>query len=109
MVRKLTLFRLPTTDLVYQAQTFEALTLTIESTVELVGKLQEVPDGKSAPDGHELIVDYWRVLGAAPAAEDAFTNRLNEVLSPLFLDPLLLPQLLHYRNLILPSKLIFVI
>ena len=74
-----------------------------------MGQLQEVPDGKSAPDGHELIVDYWRVLGDAPAAEDAFTNRLNEVLSPLFLDPLLLPQPLHYRNLILPSKLIFVI
>jgi len=74
-----------------------------------VGKLQQVPDGKSAPDGHELIVDYWRVLGAAPAAEDAFTNRLNEVPSPLFLDTLPMTQLLHHRNLILPSKLIFVI
>jgi len=75
----------------YQAQTLEALTLTIESTVELVGKLQQVPEGKSAPGGHELIVDYWRVIGAAPGAEDSFTNRLNEVMSPLFLDPLSLP------------------
>lgn len=109
MVRKFILFSVSTTDIVYQAQTFEALTLTIESTVELVGKLQRVPDGKSAPDGHELIVDYWRVLGAAPAAEDAFTNRLNEVPSPLFLDPLPIRQLLCHRNLILPFKLIFVI
>lgn len=86
------MFSLPITDLTYQAQTLEALTLTIESTVELVGKLQQVPEGKSAPGGHELIVDYWRVIGAAPGAEDAFTNRLNEVMSPLFLDPLSLPQ-----------------
>jgi hypothetical protein len=43
-----------------------------------VGTLQAVPEGKTAPGGHELIVDYWRLLGAAPGAEDAFTNRLNE-------------------------------
>jgi len=55
------------------------LTLTIESSVEVVGTLQEVPEGKTAPGGHELVVDYWKVVGAAPGAEDAFTNRLNEV------------------------------
>lgn len=62
-----------------QAQTYDALTLTLESTIELTGTLQPVPDGKTAPGGHELSVDYWKVLGAAPGAEDAFTNRLNEV------------------------------
>ena len=62
-----------------QAQTYEALTLTIESSLELVGTLKEVPEGKTASGGHELVVDYWRVLGAAPGADDAFTNRLNEV------------------------------
>ncbi|KAK2466592.1 hypothetical protein APHAL10511_000850 [Amanita phalloides] len=64
------------------AQTYDALTLTLESSVELVGILQPVPEGKTAPGGHELIVDYWRVLGTAPGADDAFTNRLNEKSDP---------------------------
>ena len=62
-----------------KAQTYDALTLTLESSVELYGTLQVVPEGKTAPGGHELIVDYWRVLGAAPGADYAFSNRLNEV------------------------------
>ncbi|KAF8622827.1 hypothetical protein AX15_006743 [Amanita polypyramis BW_CC] len=67
------------------AQTFEALTLTVESSVELVGTLQPVPEGKTAPGGHELVVDYWRVVGGAPGADDAFTNRLNEKSDPSIL------------------------
>lgn len=62
-----------------QSQTYEALTLTTESSVELTGTLQEVPEGKTAPGGHELIVDYWKVIGAAPSGDDAFNNRFNEV------------------------------
>lgn len=62
----------------HQNQTYSALTLTLESTVDLVGALQVVPEGKTAPGGHELVVDYWQLVGAAPGAEDAFTNRLNE-------------------------------
>ncbi|TFK50779.1 asparaginyl-tRNA synthetase [Heliocybe sulcata] len=67
------------------AKTYEALTLTMESTVELTGTLQPVPEGKTAPGGHELTVDYWKVLGAAPGADDAFTNRLNEKSDPSIL------------------------
>ncbi|KAI5890168.1 asparaginyl-tRNA synthetase [Schizophyllum commune H4-8] len=64
------------------AETYDALTLTLESTVELVGTLQALPEGKTAPGGHELSVDYWKVLGAAPGGEDAFTNRVNEKSDP---------------------------
>ncbi|TRM69024.1 hypothetical protein BD626DRAFT_390401 [Schizophyllum amplum] len=64
------------------AQTYDALTLTLESTVELVGQLQALPEGKTAPGGHELIVDYWKILGSAPGGEDAFTNRVNEKSDP---------------------------
>ncbi|KAI0698317.1 asparaginyl-tRNA synthetase [Cerioporus squamosus] len=42
------------------AQTYEALTLTLESTIEVVGTLKVVPEGQTAPGGHELVVDYWR-------------------------------------------------
>ena len=63
----------------FQAQTYDALTLNLESSIEVVGTLQAVPEGKTAPGGHELSVDFWRVLGVAPGGDDAFTNRLNEV------------------------------
>ncbi|EIW54041.1 asparaginyl-tRNA synthetase [Trametes versicolor FP-101664 SS1] len=64
------------------AQTYEALTLTLESTIEVVGTLKTVPEGQTAPGGHELVVDYWKVLGASPGGEDAFTNKLNEKSDP---------------------------
>jgi len=62
-----------------QAKSYEVLALVRESSVEIVGMLQEVPEGKTAPGGHELSVDFLRTVGAAPGGDDAFTNRLNEV------------------------------
>lgn len=48
-------------------QTYNALVLSTESSVQLFGTLKEVPQGKSAPGGHEMIVDYWELIGLAPA------------------------------------------
>lgn len=56
--------------------------LTVESTVVLHGRLQEVPEGKTAPGGHELIVDYWKIVHAAPSGIDAFETRLNKEAGP---------------------------
>ncbi|KAI9222683.1 hypothetical protein BC828DRAFT_345786 [Blastocladiella britannica] len=62
--------------------TYDALTLSLESTIRVTGTLKPVPAGKAAPGGHELVVDYWTVLGAAPGGDEAFTNKLNAESNP---------------------------
>ncbi|KAJ2260157.1 asparagine--tRNA ligase [Coemansia sp. RSA 376] len=65
--------------------TYDALTLTVESAIAVYGEIKEVPAGKTAPDGHELIVDYWHVVGKAPGGDDSFANRVNEESDPSLL------------------------
>lgn len=48
-------------------QTHDAIVLSTESAVRLYGTISAVPEGKTAPDGHELKVDYWELIGLAPA------------------------------------------
>lgn len=56
-------------------QTYDALVLSTESSVQLFGTLKPVPEGKTAPGGHELHVDYWELIGLAPAGgADAILN-----------------------------------
>ncbi|XP_063863440.1 asparagine--tRNA ligase, cytoplasmic-like [Scylla paramamosain] len=59
-------------------QTYEAVILNTESSVVLYGLLQEVPEGKEAPGGHELQVDYWELVGGSPAGgAEAEINQLS--------------------------------
>ncbi|KAI6100494.1 asparaginyl-tRNA synthetase [Pisolithus sp. B1] len=62
-----------------QNKTYDAVTLQLEAAVELTGTLKLVPEGQKAPGGHELVVNYWKVLRPAPGGDDAFTNKLNEM------------------------------
>jgi len=53
----------------------EALSLATETSIKVYGVIKEIPDGKSAPDGHELIADYWEVIGLSPpGGSDALFN-----------------------------------
>lgn len=65
-----------------QCHTFDALTLTIESTITVYGVIQELPAGKTAPDNHEMSVDFWTVIHKAPGGDEAFGNRLNADADP---------------------------
>ena len=59
-----------------------AVQLSIETSIQVWGRLAKLPDGKTAPDGHELHVDHFAVIGAAPTGEDAFETRLNQESGP---------------------------
>jgi hypothetical protein len=45
------------------------------------GLLEALPAGKTAPGDHELTVDYWEVIGKAPAGDESFENQFNDVSS----------------------------
>ncbi|ODO00695.1 asparagine-tRNA ligase [Cryptococcus wingfieldii CBS 7118] len=58
-------------------KTVDAIDLTSESTIEVVGQLEKVKEGQTAPGGVELSVEYWKILGRAPAGRDALESRLQ--------------------------------
>jgi len=62
-----------------QPQTFDALTLTLESSIQITGTINELPEGKTAVDNHELSADWFSVVGKAPGGDDAFLNKVSEV------------------------------
>lgn len=69
-------------DLALARQTQE---LTIESTITVYGVVTQLPEGKSAAGGVELVADYYEVVGLAPSGEDAFTNKIAEGADPALL------------------------
>lgn len=64
---------------IIQGQTYDAITLTLESSVTIYGVITKLPEGKTAPGGHELQADYWEIIGKAPGGDDAITNKVTPV------------------------------
>ena len=60
------------------AKTYDALTLTRETSMMITGEMWEVPPGAHAPNNRELHADYYEIIGKAPGGEDAITNRVQE-------------------------------
>ncbi|ORX47747.1 asparaginyl-tRNA synthetase [Hesseltinella vesiculosa] len=64
---------------------YDAITLTIESTITVYGIIHPLPEGKTAPDNHELVVDYWELVGKAPEGEEAFNSKVSSEADPSYL------------------------
>ena len=58
-------------------KTYDALTLTQETSLEVWGEMWEVPPGQHAPDDRELHVDYYEIIGKAAGDKDAITTRVQ--------------------------------
>uniref|UniRef100_A0A8C5BFS8 Asparagine--tRNA ligase, cytoplasmic n=1 Tax=Gadus morhua TaxID=8049 RepID=A0A8C5BFS8_GADMO len=61
-------------------QCYNAVVLSTESTVALYGTVTPVPEGKQAPGGHELLCDFFELIGLAPAGgADNLVNEESDV------------------------------
>ncbi|MCJ1370876.1 hypothetical protein MMC20_002089 [Loxospora ochrophaea] len=57
-------------------KTYEALTFTQESSVEVFGEMWECPPKQHAPDNRELHADYFEIIGKAAGDKEAITSRI---------------------------------
>ncbi|OLL23270.1 putative asparagine--tRNA ligase, cytoplasmic [Neolecta irregularis DAH-3] len=64
------------------AKTYDALTFTLESSITIFGIVSALPQGKTAPDNHELTTDYFVLEGKAPGEQEAINSRISTDTSP---------------------------
>ncbi|MCJ1327988.1 hypothetical protein MMC10_004663 [Thelotrema lepadinum] len=77
-------------------QTYDAMTLTQGSSLEIYGEMWEVPPKQHAPDDRELHADYWEVIGKAVGDKEAITTRVAKDADP--------QTLLDNRHLVLRGE-----
>ncbi|KAL8914512.1 MAG: hypothetical protein Q9171_000865 [Xanthocarpia ochracea] len=56
-------------------KTYDAMTMTLETSLEIYGEMWEVPPKQHAPDDRELHADYYEVIGKAVGDKEAITTR----------------------------------
>ena len=59
-------------------RTYAAMTLTLETSLEIRGEMRPVPPAQHAPLDRELHADYFRVIGVAAGDKEAITNKVQE-------------------------------
>ncbi|KAI7605842.1 asparaginyl-tRNA synthetase, partial [Hortaea werneckii] len=79
-----------------QAKTYDAITLTRETSMMITGEMWEVPPGAHAPNNRELHADYYEIIGKAPGGDDAITNKVQAKGDP--------QHLLDMRHLVLRGE-----
>ncbi|KAI9368272.1 hypothetical protein BJX61DRAFT_537387 [Aspergillus egyptiacus] len=57
-------------------KTYDAMTLTLETSMALHGEMRAVPPKQHAPNNRELHVDYYTVIGHAAGDKEAITTRV---------------------------------
>lgn len=58
-------------------KTYDALTFAQGTSLALYGEMRKVPEGQQAPDGRELHVDFYEVIGTSPGDDEAITNKIS--------------------------------
>lgn len=58
-------------------KSYDALLFAQGTSIAMYGEMRTVPEGHNSPDGRELWVDYYKVIGHAPSDRDALTNRVS--------------------------------
>ncbi|KAL1955304.1 hypothetical protein VTO42DRAFT_8836 [Malbranchea cinnamomea] len=57
-------------------KTYDAMTLTLETSMEIRGEMRAVPPKQHAPDNRELHADYFIIIGRAAGDKEAITTRV---------------------------------
>ena len=57
-------------------KTYDAMTLTLETSLEIWGEMWEVPPKQHAPDDRELHADYFSIIGRAAGDKEAISTRV---------------------------------
>ncbi|KAI9663922.1 MAG: hypothetical protein M1821_007413 [Bathelium mastoideum] len=58
-------------------QSYEAMSFAQGTSIAIYGEMKKVPPGQSAPDGRELHVDFYTVIGHAPTDKESLTNQVS--------------------------------
>ncbi|EGD98019.1 asparaginyl-tRNA synthetase [Trichophyton tonsurans CBS 112818] len=77
-------------------KTYDAMTLTLETSMAIHGEMRAVPVKQHAPDNRELHADFFQVIGRAAGDKEAITTRVAADADP--------QTLLDNRHLVLRGE-----